>query len=62
MEEHIIKIVIPGENYDLEMHEPEPGKIAISLFNPEDDCDGGYIELPTKLFLDALRKAIPEMD
>lgn len=62
MDKSTIKIVITGSNYDLEMYVPEPGKIAISLFRPDDEQAGGYAEFPTKLFLDALRKIIPEMD
>lgn len=60
MDKPTIKIVVTGGEYDLEMRETEPGKIAISLFRPDDEQAGAYAEFPTKVFLEALRKAVPE--
>lgn len=58
MKEPIFKIVLTGELFDLEMYEIEPGKLFISLFDPADEQAGGWIELPTKAFMDAVNKLL----
>ncbi len=58
MKEPTFKIVLTGECFDLEMYETEPGKLFISLFIPEDEQAGGWIELPTNTFMDAVNKLL----
>lgn len=58
MKDPIFKVVLTGDNLDLEMYESEPGKLTISLFHPQDEQAGGIIELPTEAFTTALDKLL----
>lgn len=59
MDNPVIKLVIPGEQYTLEIYETEPGKLNLSMYeNGEDSYCGGWINVETKTLMEYLNKLL----
>jgi len=54
-----LKLVIPGNDYTLEISEKTPGILRLEMVNNQDgQNDGGYVEVQSSVLLEMLSKVV----
>ena len=55
-----LKLIVPGDSWQLEIYEKEPGKLMFDILDPEDSQRGGFVEIETDAFFESLKKVFPD--
>ncbi|MGI6551397.1 MAG: hypothetical protein ACOX4Q_15485 [Syntrophomonadales bacterium] len=59
MADPYLKLVIPGNDYTLEISEKSPGNLLLEMVpNGDDQKDGGYVEVQSTILLEMLSKIV----
>lgn len=59
MSDPYLKLVIPGNDYTLEISEKTPGNLLLEMVPNEDgQNDGGYVEIQSSVLLEMLTKVV----
>lgn len=59
MSDPYLKLVIPGNDYTLEISEKTPGNLLLEMVPNEDgQTDGGYVEIQSSVLLEMLTKVV----
>ncbi len=59
MADPYLKLVIPGNDYTLEISEKSPGNLLLVMVpNGDDQHDGGYVEVQSSVLLEMLGKIV----
>ncbi|MGE5544123.1 MAG: hypothetical protein ACM3UW_04050 [Bacillota bacterium] len=54
-----LKLVIPGNDYTLEISEKTPGILLLEMIHNQDgQNDGGYVEVQSSVLLEMLSKVV----
>ena len=57
MADPYLKLVIPGNDYTLEISEKTPGILLLQMVHNDDDrSEGGYVEAQSSVLLEMLNK------
>ncbi len=59
MADPYLKLIIPGNDFTLEIGEKSPGNLFLEMIHNEDDqYDGGYVEIQSSVLLEMLHKIV----
>jgi len=59
MDDAYLKLVIPGNDFTLEISEKSPGNLFLEMVHNENDqFEGGYVEIKSSILMEMLQKIV----